>query len=92
VYDAGGSRSPEGGQSDGRVFDLGVPLDALLGHAAADSYILLVIDPSAGGLQAYGPYSEAEADTAAATMRGQFRDESIEGVSVHVLPLYAPGD
>ena len=74
------------------MFDLGDTLDALLGFSSAESYVLLVVDPSAGGIQAYGPYTEQAIHESAAAMRDQFREDGIEGVSVHVLPLHGPED
>lgn len=89
VEDAG---TPGRDGDEERVFDLGAALDALLGFSPAASYVLLVVDPTAGGIQAYGPYADDAVHDAASAMRDQFRDDDIEGVSVHVLPLHDPDE
>ena len=91
VDSVGGFGTPEDGSDEERVLDLGAVLDAALGFAPAESYILLVVDAAAGGIQAYGPYSEAAIRDAATAMREQFRADGVVGVSVNVLPLYRPG-
>ena len=72
--------------------DLGNTLDDMLGHEPAAQFTVLVVDPSAGGLQVYGPYGRPDADRAAAEMREQFAVVGLGEVSVHVLPLHRPGE
>lgn len=89
---SGGATDPhEGAGRDELFLDLGASLDAVLGFSPAETYILLVVDPAAGGVQAYGPYPKHAVHDEATAMRDQFRNDGIEGVSVHVLPLHRPG-
>lgn len=90
-YEGDEVRTPEGNDEE-RALDLSAELDALLGFTPTDSYILIVVDPSAGGLQAYGPIAGAAIHDAAAAMRRRLREDGVHGVSVNVLPLYSPED
>lgn len=85
-----GTGAPGEGDDEERVLDLGAILDAALGIPPTESSVLLVVDPSAAGVQAYGPYPGAAVQEAATAMRKQLREDGVDGVSVHVLALHAP--
>lgn len=74
--------------------DQSLPAADLLGAAAelhrCDGYVVLVVDPQTGEVDAHGPHSGIVATLEADRMRGEFDRAELPDVGVHVVRLHRP--
>lgn len=82
------------GQAPGSDLGIGLPdvdwVDAEAGLDGCDGYLVMVVDPQTGEVDAHGPYTGVRALHAADETRTRFDREELDDVVVRIVRYHRP--